>query len=102
MLQSLLSCFRPAAGNSHVSRLSLDGLTETKIEIGRLFCRCIREYGLHTIDLQTLSGEVGDVRVLKMKSRLVVTLVKGGRGSYSKKTPWEKLQSPPEKRSKDD
>lgn len=52
-----------------------------------------REYGLHTIDLPRLSGEVGDVKVLKLRSRLVVALVKGGRGSYSRKTPWTELQS---------
>lgn len=58
-----------------------------------------REYGLHTIDLPRLSGEVADVGVLKMKKRLVVALVKGGRGSYSKKTPWNRLQTDPAKPS---
>ncbi|CAN0318974.1 unnamed protein product [Laminaria digitata] len=34
-----------------------------------------------------------------MKKRLVVALVKGGRGSYSKKAPWDKLQTDPAKPS---
>ncbi|CAM9660491.1 unnamed protein product [Ectocarpus fasciculatus] len=53
-----------------------------------------REYGLHTIDLQRLSGDVVGVRARKLKTRLVVALVKGGRrGSYSHRPAWSKLQA---------
>lgn len=64
----------------------------------RSFDRC-REYGLHAIDLQRLSGEIADVRVKKLKSRLVVALVKAGRrrGSYGKQAAWTNLQAPLEK-----
>lgn len=59
-----------------------------------------REYGLHTIDLQRLSGDVVGVRARKLKTRLVVALVKGGRrGSYSHRPAWSKLQAALEKPS---
>ncbi|CAN0179120.1 unnamed protein product [Ectocarpus sp. 12 AP-2014] len=59
-----------------------------------------REYGLHTIDLQRLSGDVVGVRARKLKTRLVVALVKGGRrGSYSHRPAWSKLQTALEKPS---
>lgn len=58
-----------------------------------------REYGLHTMDLPRLNGEVADVRVLKRRSSLLVALVKGGRGGYSKNAPWVKLQAAPAKSS---
>lgn len=58
-----------------------------------------REYGLHAIDLQRLNGDVAGVRVRKLKSRLVVALVKATRGSYSRPSPWTKLQAAPEKPS---
>lgn len=57
------------------------------------------DYGLHTMDLPRLNGEVADVRVLKRRSSLLVALIKGGRGSYSKKAAWDKLQAAPEKPS---
>lgn len=44
------------------------------------------------MDLKRLHGDVAGVRALKMRNRLVVALVKGGRGSYSKKAPWTELQ----------
>lgn len=47
------------------------------------------------MDLPRLSGDVADVKVLKLRSKLVAALVKGGRGSYSKKAPWTELQSKP-------
>ncbi|CAM9527457.1 unnamed protein product [Scytosiphon promiscuus] len=58
-----------------------------------------REYGPHAIDLPRLSGEVADVRVKKLKTRLVVALVKAGhrRGGYGKNAAWTNLQAPPEK-----
>eukprot|EP00903_Cladosiphon_okamuranus_P018613 g17133.t1 len=58
-----------------------------------------REYGLHAIDLQRLNGDVDGVRVRKLKSRLVVALVKAKRGSYSRTSPWTRLQAAPEKSS---
>lgn len=60
-----------------------------------------REYGLHTIDLQRLNADVAGVRVRKLKSRLVVALVKAGRGrgGYGRTSPWTKLQADPDKPS---
>ncbi|CAM9715412.1 unnamed protein product [Pylaiella littoralis] len=75
---------------------------EIGVEWGpRRFRMCIdsREYGLHAIDLQRLEGDVADVRVRKLKSRLVVALVKGRRGISSRNSAWSKLQAAPEKPS---
>lgn len=57
--------------------------------------RTYREYGLFAIDLQRLTGDVAGVRVRKLKSRLVVALVKAKRGTYGRPSPWTKLQAAP-------
>lgn len=65
-----------------------------------LFPLACREYGLHAIDLQRLNGDVAGVRVRKLKSRVVVALVKAKRGgAYGRASAWTKLQAAPEKPS---
>lgn len=78
----------------------------SRVALRRTRCRFAlarrREYGLHAIDLQRLNADVAGVRVRKLKSRLVVALVKAGRGrggAYGRTSAWTKLQAEPEKPS---
>lgn len=50
-----------------------------------------REYGLHAMEIPRLSGQIEGVRALRLRTKLIVALVKGG-GSY-RRAPWDKLQA---------